>query len=64
MEEGARQTIPAGRVASPDEIAAPIEWLCGDDSGYVNGQIMLVDGGMDASYMMNFAQRLVAPGQR
>jgi enoyl-[acyl-carrier protein] reductase III len=64
MEAGARESIPSGRVASPDEIAAPIAWLCGDDAGYVNGQIMLVDGGLDASYMMSFAQRLTAPAKR
>lgn len=64
MEARAKEAIPSGHVASTDEIAAPIAWLCGDDAGYVNGQIMLVDGGMDASYMMSFAQRLMAPDKR
>ena len=64
LEEGVKQNIPSAHVATPDEIAAPIEWLCGDDSRYVNGQIMLVDGGLDASYMMSFAQRIMAPSKR
>lgn len=64
MEESVTQTIPAAHVATPDEIAAPIEWLCGDDSGYVNGQTMLVDGGLDAAYMMAFAQRMTEPSKR
>ncbi|HVE84553.1 MAG TPA: SDR family oxidoreductase [Myxococcales bacterium] len=64
LEAGVTESIPSAHVATPDEIAAPIEWLCGDDSGYVNGQTMLVDGGLDASYMMVFAQRLTAPSRR
>src|SRR5262245_17216481 len=57
LEESVTQSIPSAHVASTDEVAAPIEWLCSDDSGYVNGQTMLVDGGLDASYMMAFASR-------
>ena len=36
---------PAGRVASPAEIAAAIAFLAADDAGFVQGAILPVDGG-------------------
>ena len=38
--------IPAGRYASPDEVAATIEFLVGPDSGYITGAVIPVDGGL------------------
>jgi NAD(P)-dependent dehydrogenase (short-subunit alcohol dehydrogenase family) len=38
--------IPAGRFASPDEVAAAVTWLAGDSAGYVSGAIIPVDGGL------------------
>ncbi len=38
-------TIPAGRTASADEIAAVIAFLAGDGAAYVNGAVVPVDGG-------------------
>jgi len=64
LEENVGNAVPSGHVASADEIAAPIEWLCTPDSGYVNGQTLVVDGGLDASYLMNFAARMMAPSKR
>lgn len=45
-EAMARQTksMPAGRMADPEEIAAPIAFLCSDQASYVNGVSLLVDG--------------------
>jgi 3-oxoacyl-[acyl-carrier protein] reductase len=40
--------IPAGRVGEPDEVAAVIGFLCGDDASYVNGAVVQVDGGLFA----------------
>ena len=37
--------IPAGRVASPDDVVGPILFLLGPASEYVNGQILHVNGG-------------------
>jgi meso-butanediol dehydrogenase/(S,S)-butanediol dehydrogenase/diacetyl reductase len=37
--------IPLGRIATPDEIAGVACHLLGDDSAYVNGQVIAVDGG-------------------
>ena len=39
-------TIPAGRFASPDEIAGVVSWLAGDAAGYISGAVIPVDGGL------------------
>jgi NAD(P)-dependent dehydrogenase (short-subunit alcohol dehydrogenase family) len=39
-------TIPLGRVGTPDEIAKAVVFLASDDSSFVNGIEMFVDGGM------------------
>jgi NAD(P)-dependent dehydrogenase (short-subunit alcohol dehydrogenase family) len=40
---------PMGRFATPDEIAAAIVWLLSDESGYVTGTVLSVDGGLTAA---------------
>jgi NAD(P)-dependent dehydrogenase (short-subunit alcohol dehydrogenase family) len=40
--------IPAGRVASPGEIANAIAFLVSDDASYVQGALLAVDGGRTA----------------
>jgi NAD(P)-dependent dehydrogenase (short-subunit alcohol dehydrogenase family) len=37
--------VPAGRPASPEEIAATVTWLCSDAAAYVIGHAMVIDGG-------------------
>jgi NAD(P)-dependent dehydrogenase (short-subunit alcohol dehydrogenase family) len=39
-------TIPLGRVGTPDEIAKVVVFLASDDSSFVNGIELFVDGGM------------------
>ena len=39
-------SIPAGRFAQPDEVAAACTWLASDAAGYVTGAVIPVDGGV------------------
>ncbi len=41
-----KKSIPAGRFASPDEVAGVVTWLAGDDAAYISGAVIPVDGGL------------------
>lgn len=41
-----RKNIPAGRFATPGEVAKVVAWLAGDDAGYISGAVIPVDGGL------------------
>ena len=38
--------IPAGRFATPDEVAKAVVWIASDDAGYISGAVIPVDGGL------------------
>jgi 3-oxoacyl-[acyl-carrier protein] reductase len=38
--------IPMKRFGKPKEIAATVLWLLSDDSAYITGQVLHVDGGL------------------
>ncbi|WEK49375.1 MAG: glucose 1-dehydrogenase [Candidatus Kaistia colombiensis] len=46
------QHIPLGRPGTPEEIGEAVLFLSARESGYINGQILAVDGGWTAGYMM------------
>ncbi|HET8957013.1 MAG TPA: beta-ketoacyl-ACP reductase [Microcella sp.] len=41
-----KASIPAGRFASPSEVARVVTWIAGDDAGYISGAVIPVDGGL------------------
>jgi NAD(P)-dependent dehydrogenase (short-subunit alcohol dehydrogenase family) len=41
-----KQLNPLGRFGEPDEIAAPIEFLCSTGASYINGCDIRIDGGV------------------
>ena len=43
--EEIRRTIPLGRVGKPEEIAAPVLFLCTEHAGFITGEIFNVNGG-------------------
>jgi 3-oxoacyl-[acyl-carrier protein] reductase len=42
----AGKDIPWGRVGTPEEVASVIGFLTSDDSRYITGQSLIVDGGL------------------
>ncbi|MEZ5738094.1 MAG: SDR family oxidoreductase [Burkholderiaceae bacterium] len=42
-------TIPLNRYGTVDEIASAVGFLCTDAAGYINGQVLAVDGGFEAT---------------
>jgi 3-oxoacyl-[acyl-carrier protein] reductase len=43
--EGILAAIPLGRVATPEEIAGPILFLCTPLAGFISGEVLNVNGG-------------------
>jgi 3-oxoacyl-[acyl-carrier protein] reductase len=37
--------VPVRRLGEPEDIANAVSWLASDESGYVTGQVLVVDGG-------------------
>ena len=49
IRAGYHAAIPLGRYGTPQEIADAVGFLCSDEASYVNGQVLAVDGGFDAT---------------
>ncbi|CAN5136042.1 beta-ketoacyl-ACP reductase [soil metagenome] len=41
-----KKSIPAGRFATPAEVARVVTWLASDDAAYISGAVIPVDGGL------------------
>ncbi len=46
VKDAAKQVIPARKFGTPSDVAKAIAFLTRDDTGYINGQVLCVDGGM------------------
>jgi 3-oxoacyl-[acyl-carrier protein] reductase len=46
LQKTYQSQIPLGRFASVDEVAGVVRWLAGDESGYITGAVIPVDGGL------------------
>ena len=44
--ESIKQMVPAGRAGKPEEVAALVAFLCREEAGYLNGQVIGINGGM------------------
>ncbi len=44
--ESMKQQISLGRIAQPDEVASLAVFLASDESSYITGQVIRIDGGM------------------
>jgi NAD(P)-dependent dehydrogenase (short-subunit alcohol dehydrogenase family) len=49
-----RELCPTGRFGTPEEVAELVGYLLGDTSGFLTGQVVVLDGG----------QTIVPPGRR
>lgn len=50
------EKMPVGRIGQAEDIAAAIEFLCGPDATYVNGENIVVDGALSTAAMLEFAK--------
>ncbi|MFA6185590.1 MAG: 3-oxoacyl-[acyl-carrier-protein] reductase [Phycisphaerae bacterium] len=46
VKEAAMAVIPARKMGLPEDVAKAVAFLASDESGYINGQVLHVDGGM------------------
>ena len=45
-KDSMKAAIPLGEMGRPEDIAATVAFLAGEDSRYITGQVICVDGGM------------------
>lgn len=44
LAERMARLLPMGRMATPEEVAKAVAWLCSEEASYVSGASLLVDG--------------------
>ena len=49
LQAALERAIPLRRVARPDEVAHAIAFFCGEEAGYITGQVLSVSGGLTMS---------------
>ncbi|HOM60472.1 MAG TPA: 3-oxoacyl-[acyl-carrier-protein] reductase [Anaerohalosphaeraceae bacterium] len=46
VKDGAMAVIPLKRFGTPEDVARAVAFLASDETGYITGQVLCVDGGM------------------
>lgn len=46
VKEGIKEQIPLGRLGQANDVAKLVKFLASDESSYITGQVINVDGGM------------------
>ena len=46
VKDGAKAVIPMKKFGEPEDVARAIAFLASDETGYITGQVLCVDGGM------------------
>jgi len=59
IAEAFREAQPIRRPGHPDDIAKAALWLASDDSGFVNGHALVVDGGVSGGRMWSDYQKAI-----
>jgi NAD(P)-dependent dehydrogenase (short-subunit alcohol dehydrogenase family) len=57
VRERAEASLPSGRLVEPDEIAAAVAFLAGEEAAQINGQAIAVDGAASLSQMTLGSER-------
>lgn len=58
VSSGVAAQTPLGRIGTPADIAGAAVWLASDDSSYVTGQTIVVDGGIISTKPLSGGQQL------
>lgn len=48
LESWVTSVVPAGRFGMPEEISKAVVWMCSDQTSFMNGHAMVIDGGFVA----------------
>ena len=59
VKESFKRAQPIRRTGLPEDIAKAALWLASDDSGFVNGQALVVDGGVTGGRMWSDYQEAI-----
>ena len=46
MELQVQEQIPMKKMGLVDDVAAAVSFLAGEESGYITGQVLCIDGGL------------------